>query len=44
MTKYNCKVCGFSTERNSKPESCPYCSKQGVMGEEEEADEIVSEV
>jgi len=43
MARYNCKVCGFSIERNKKPEDCPYCSKKGVMEEEQEARELVSD-
>lgn len=43
MTKYNCRYCGYSTEKSTKPAKCPYCSKKDAMNEEEAADELVSE-
>ena len=43
MVRYNCRYCGYAVERNSKPKSCPYCSKENAMIEEEDADEILSD-
>jgi len=27
MIKFNCRACGYSTEKNEKPLKCPYCGK-----------------
>lgn len=41
MAKFVCGFCGFSLEKDSKPDSCPYCSKKGGMDVEENAEGLV---
>jgi len=43
MGKYRCKFCGYTTEKSSRPNHCPYCSKKNAMVEEESANEILSD-
>jgi rubrerythrin len=43
MVKYRCKFCGYKTEKNTKPEPCPYCSKKNGMVEEQNARDILAE-
>jgi len=43
MIKFNCRACGYSTEKNEKPLKCPYCGKMNSMGKEETASELIEE-
>jgi len=43
MIKFNCRACGYSTEKNEKPLKCPYCGKMNSMSKEETASELIEE-
>ena len=44
MAKFYCESCGYSIEKNKKPERCPYCSSWGSMKQEETAEELIEEI
>jgi rubrerythrin len=43
MPVFICKFCNYRTNKSAMPDKCPYCSKKGVMAEEESADDILSD-
>ena len=44
MARYNCKFCGYSTEKSFKPHGCDYCGKKDAMVLEESAEELINEL
>jgi len=41
MKRYNCRYCGYSTEKEKKPANCNFCGKKDAMVEEESADQLI---
>jgi len=44
MVRYNCRYCGYSAERSTKPEICPNCGRPKAMSREESAEELLDNV
>jgi rubrerythrin len=40
MKKYICSACKYSTYKENKPRTCPYCGKPSMI-EEEKVEELI---
>ncbi|MFH1590808.1 MAG: hypothetical protein ABIC95_02680 [archaeon] len=43
MTRYVCTKCSYRLEKETAPARCPYCSKDGTLQREKNAQELLEE-
>ncbi len=44
MTKYHCRKCSYSFEKNKAPNRCPYCASDNTVEEVKSAQTILDEI